>query len=299
MSTWALEKASSRAWGLQRERRIVMTKCLTLISMLLASFLGGALAFCLFGDARVLAESNEATFDTITVKELKVLDQAGDVGAVLNSVGGKVGLAMRGQAGKAMSMLAADGLSLSVEGETEVALDSQFLHFEVKGKAVSSLDAETLCMTDERENQRVLLGASKGKAESKKAVLYMRDQNGKLRSMVGEGDLMLCDKNAEGSMVINAEGLSLFVEAKVRSMLTERGFSVLDENMETRIWLKISDKASEPSIMVLDRAGNTRAVLGVAHTVQDRTEATAGTVESTLTLFNSEGRVVWEAPSSP
>ncbi len=118
--------------------------------------------------------------------------------------------------------------------------------------------------------------------------LDLWDKNGKqgvaLR-MLGDGSsrLLLYDKNGK-----NRAALGAYADGSSRLIL-------FDTNGKKRAALRVFADGS-PSLNLRDKSGKVRAELGVTTTVDRRTGAEIKTAESTLTLFNSKGDVIWDAP---
>jgi len=56
------------------------------------------------------------------------------------------------------------------------------------------------------------------------------------------------------------------------------------------------DADGSPGLVLSDEQGNTRAVVGVTNLETARTGATQKTAESSLMLFDKEGKVLWQEP---
>jgi hypothetical protein len=83
--------------------------------------------------------------------------------------------------------------------------------------------------------------------------------------------------------------------------------AVLASDTDGTVYLRLRDKdgkpragltlfADSPSLDLWDKNCETRAVLGVTTTVDKVTGAETKTAESTLTLYDAQGTVVWQAP---
>jgi hypothetical protein len=70
--------------------------------------------------------------------------------------------------------------------------------------------------------------------------------------------------------------------------------SLHDKAGKERVCLSVLD--DEPAVVVCDGAGSDRAVLGVAHLKLTRTGAKETTAESSLVLFDKDGKVIHRAP---
>jgi hypothetical protein len=71
--------------------------------------------------------------------------------------------------------------------------------------------------------------------------------------------------------------------------------SLYDGNWKERGRLFV-DTEGKPGLALRDSQGKDRAVLGVAELETIKTGATQRTAESSLVLFDKEGKVIWEAP---
>ena len=120
--------------------------------------------------------------------------------------------------------------------------------------------------------------------------------------VVRANQFVLADENGEtrATLSIGRHGpeLSLWDENGLgRAQLTVRNdgpvLGLWDENGTGRAELIV--KNAGPILILSDKNGKTRAELGVSGT-ESRDGTTAQHSESTLTLFNPEGRVIWQSP---
>ncbi|MCZ6571669.1 MAG: hypothetical protein O7C98_00705 [Planctomycetota bacterium] len=118
------------------------------------------------------------------------------------------------------------------------------------------------------------------------------------------GSLALKDKDgntrAHLAMVDGTPRLALFDKAgKTRARLAvmdgNPGLALFDKDGEARAHLIVFADGS-PGLDLYDKDGQTRATLGVSRGVDKRTGAETKTAESTLTLFDGKGGVLWQAP---
>ncbi len=76
---------------------------------------------------------------------------------------------------------------------------------------------------------------------------------------------------------------------------TPVSFRLLDRQHKFRAVLELSDDGA-PSLEMSDMNGNSRAVLGRGALTTARTGATEQRPESSLVLFDKDGKVIWTAP---
>ncbi|MHC4137639.1 MAG: hypothetical protein ACYS0K_22055 [Planctomycetota bacterium] len=124
----------------------------------------------------------------------------------------------------------------------------------------ATLSAKHLSFMDKARTLRVLLTREHGGAS-----LMFADGNGKLRAVLSTTEV-----------------------GSTRLRLS-------DHNDEMRALLRVLPDGS-PSLGLYDKNGRDRAVLGVTTTVDKKTGAETKTAESTLTLYDAKGKVIWKAP---
>ena len=173
---------------------------------------------------------------------------------------------------------------------------------QAKAKDLQHLKVRSLTLIDAKGRNRVVL-TDYG--------LRVSDLNGKTRAMLvargdGSSGLHLYDKNGKnratlGTLVDGSPRLLLYDKsgnARMSLGALNDGLSRLalyDKNGKTRAALRALGDGS-PSLVLSDRDGNVRAELGGTTIVDKRTGAETKTAESSLTLFDAKGTVIWEAP---
>ena len=133
------------------------------------------------------------------------------------------------------------------------------------------------------------------------------DKNGKecisLTEIAGFPHIALFDENEKEriSLVVRQRGTGVTIRdkyEKVRISLAEFNDNpyiyIRDKYEKPRIRLGESD--GDPSIIILD-ANRERAVLGCTELETIKTGTTSKTSESSLTLFDKEGKVLWRVPT--
>jgi hypothetical protein len=109
--------------------------------------------------------------------------------------------------------------------------------------------------------------------------LQFMDKNGVVRNLLDSSSLSFADGGATPRVVLDTNGPG------------GPCLSLMDKNGRTRTLLHEKD-----GLTLHDKNGQIRAVLGVTHTVDKRTGAKTTTAESTLTLYDANGKVIWKAP---
>jgi len=110
--------------------------------------------------------------------------------------------------------------------------------------------------------------------------LTVRDKNGKTRATLDADDegvsLRLCGKDTWPSALL--------------AVLADGGAGLVlnDKNSKLRASLLVGGDGS-PTLLLGDKNGQTRAALGA-------TETETRTAESTLTMYDAKGNVIWQAP---
>ena len=104
----------------------------------------------------------------------------------------------------------------------------------------------------------------------------------------GSTSMSMFDRDNELKLVLNTEpNISLFTEAKSGMQLTASEITLVNsENMSS---------VTPTGFKLIDSNGN-RAVLGQVDLVTTSTGGTSTTPLSALTLFDKEGKVIWNAP---
>ena len=129
--------------------------------------------------------------------------------------------------------------------------------------------------------------------------LTVKAKDGRITKITG-GDMTLIDANGEtrASLCTSKGGVASLGlnddsgRYRVALILPKDGapgFYLRDRIGRFRALLSLL-KDGSPSLRLTDKDGKTRAVLGVT------TVAGKKTAESTLTLFNAKGDVIWQAP---
>jgi len=131
---------------------------------------------------------------------------------------------------------------------------------QVKPKVLEEVRAKRFVMVDKDGKPRGELGVFKDVPN-----LVLADENGKYR--VGLG--------------VSKDG---------------PGLSFRDKEGEQRLTLGLSDGLGGPSLALSDRAGLHRAVLGCDVAVNETTDVEHKYPESTLTLYDASGKVIFQAP---
>ena len=125
------------------------------------------------------------------------------------------------------------------------------------------ITAEQFQLVDKEGNMRVVIGMSPKRGP----VLGFTDENGQTRIFLG-----LTSVDGETWPIL-----------KLRDA---------DEDMR----ISISGGNGNPRISVLDKYGNSRAVLGCAALKAASTELVETKPESSISLFNEDGKMIWAAP---
>ncbi len=84
-------------------------------------------------------------------------------------------------------------------------------------------------------------------------------------------------------------------EAPVRNVVRAKKFELVGPAGNVRALLATGPDVG-PGLQLSDAAGNERAVVGCTTTRSKRTDAEIKHPESTLSLFNAEGDLLWQAP---
>jgi hypothetical protein len=138
--------------------------------------------------------------------------------------------------------------------------------------------AEPFLMMTGKERTEVMLGTEGGPA------LKLSDQEGKVRSVIALDHLGLLDQ-----------------EGKARSFFGlgphgEPALALFDQEGKARMAINLGTKG-EPALTLADQEERERAMLGSAELKRVMTGSTERTAESSLVLFDKEGRVIFQAPS--
>lgn len=176
---------------------------------------------------------------------------------------------------------------------------SEFVLVDVGGKTRATLSmfvgGPRLVLYDENEAFRVGL-----LVEEEGPRLVLLDNNGEFRvgleAREKVASLTLYDKNGKTGTRLAARGLGLYDEnEKLRiSLLPDVPVMALyDENDKLRIGLAASKDG--PRLDLCDENGKARALLGRGQTTTPDGKVISYP-ESSLLLFNPEGKVVWQAP---
>jgi hypothetical protein len=135
----------------------------------------------------------------------------------------------------------------------------------------------------------LLSGQAKGKDLQDLVVgsLTLKDKDGKTRAQLH------VDEDGSASLLFRDK------DGKTRALLSvlangPPGLYLYDKYGRARAALYVD--AGVPVLNLSDKGGRTRAALGVTTTVDKRTGAETKTTESTLTLFDAMGNVIWKAP---
>ena len=150
---------------------------------------------------------------------------------------------------------------------------------QAKGKNLQDLEVRSLTLKDKAGKRRALLAV----VADRSPTLALFDKDGKLRAQFRVG--------ADGS-----PGLFLHDKTTMpRAALILDGLFLHDKDSKTRAALTAGEDGST-GLVLFDKDGKKRATLGVTTTVNKRTGAETKTAESTLTLFDAKGGVIWRAP---
>jgi hypothetical protein len=120
--------------------------------------------------------------------------------------------------------------------------------------------------------------------------LWLEDRNGKARITLASS------ARAEGQPVLQLSDN----DGKVRIAATVNkdglpGLTLADKDAQARVGMMIVDADGNPALAVSDREGRLCAVLGVASLGKTRAGSAKQTAESSLVLFDKEGKVLWQA----
>jgi len=137
-------------------------------------------------------------------------------------------------------------------------------------------------------------------------MLVLWDNNGKVSAGLGLGpdgspNLALVDANGKGSVLLSSSSLVLFDgnrRYRVTLGLTSNNapsLSFWGEKGEARAVLSLNPD-SGPSLELYDEKGKSRAALGATDLEAARTGTVEKRPESSLVLFDKEGKVLWQAP---
>lgn len=143
-----------------------------------------------------------------------------------------------------------------------------------------------LALSDDKGQLRVTLGSGPGGS----VALHLRDEQGQGRVVLSfisglSGGPSLSLRDSEGK---EQAGLYTFSRGQP-SLFMQDGAG------KWRAALGL-DGGGRPSLTLSDAAGNPRAVLGVTSTVTIKTGQTTTRPESSLVLFDKDGKVMWQAP---
>ena len=264
---------------------------------------GGAASIRLVEDKPVSDEDVEATdIGIVRAYAFQVVDRKGKVLASLNEFGLRLEDSLGGEAAAGSVVLSPfTGLSFNYpEGEGNIRLSRLGLQFHYsQGK--ESIDLSpfvglrflvpdgTVRLACSYEG--LMLADSKG---VQRAVLTIDEKkNGPFLSLDREG--------GKGSMQITDSKLGLFhTDGKSRILMVvgddgAPALTLFGESPTEGIGIAI-DNEGDPRVSLCDSSGKTRAELGCTKLVVKRTGETRKTAPSTLTLFDKEGDVIWQAP---
>jgi hypothetical protein len=180
--------------------------------------------------------------------------------------------------------------AVAAEGAGEVPKEiraNAFIVEDENGTVRARLSERRLDLLDEKGLERASLGVS---------FLSLNDEKGELRAGLGTRGLGLRGERGELRVSLGSElGLSLWDErGELRAGLGTCGLDLLDEKGVSRASLIASKDGA--SLSVRDETGRDRAVIGSTETERVRDGATIHSPESSIHLFDKDGKVLWRAP---
>jgi hypothetical protein len=179
------------------------------------------------------------------------------------------------------------------------------------GSIFLTLMGEPLLMMDAQKGGGIQFSFSNTDDDLAQPTLYLVDHERTVRTEISLGPhgmplLALSDQERKASTVIGFEsgGEPLLKlsdqEGKGRTTIGlathgEPALTLADKEEKLRMGIGL-DTQGEPLLTLFDREGKERAVLGSTQLQQVKTGASERTAESSLVLFDKEGRVIFRAP---
>ncbi len=114
----------------------------------------------------------------------------------------------------------------------------------------------------------------------------------KVAKVIEAEEFIIRDKNKQMRVSISSLGIQVLNAEEVTSVFSD-GITLGTRKLQLIV---LSNTSTGPSISLRDRQGNTRALLGRASLGLTRTGAEIRLAESSLTLFNKKGELIWGAP---
>jgi hypothetical protein len=176
-----------------------------------------------------------------------------------------------------------------------------FLVAQGKNKVPPDLVVRSLAVKDRNGRIRARLFLQE-RERGEEPILTMEDPYG-TGAYVSPGGLGITGAGGKSSAGIGlsnhrAPGLQMTdTNGRIRVSLSTVGAPTLemrDAKGKTRVWLTAAWDG--PALELSDKDANTRAALGATDFVNKATGAETKTAESTLTLFDAKGSVIWQAP---
>ena len=235
---------------------ITKQNALFMLAMLVASFLGGAMASLLLGDRTVLAKA-----DVVAATSFTLVDEEG------RSRGGL----WADSSGTKLSLRSADGRS-------DVHL------YAGEGGRMSVNLTERYSASDAGKSRFWITSGGRSYTTSEVERIGTEGTDISKLGRPANANLFLQDAVTGGSLQVTFDSEGPYLRMSQGFLSDLRGGEIL-----------LDFEADGPAIKLVHDYKD-RAVLGVTHTVSKTTEERQTTAPSSLTLYNSKGTVVWQAP---
>ncbi len=143
----------------------------------------------------------------------------------------------------------------------------------------------------ERENRRLKLSGIIVLFLIGAVVLMGQAKPSKGAKVIEAEEIIIRDKNKQIRVSISSLGIHVLNAEEVTSVFSD-GITLGTRKLRLMV---LSNTSTGPSLSLVDRQGNIRALLG-ASLEMTGTGAVTRRAESSLTLFDQKGEVIWSAP---
>jgi len=122
-------------------------------------------------------------------------------------------------------------------------------------------------------------------------VLMGQGRPSKVAEVIEAEEIIIRDKNKQVRVSISSLGIHVLNAEEVTSVFSD-GITLGTRKLRLMV---LSNTSTGPSLSLMDRQGNIRALLGASLELI-RTGAVNRRAESSLALFDKKGELIWSAP---
>ena len=122
-------------------------------------------------------------------------------------------------------------------------------------------------------------------------VLMGQARPSKVAKVIEAEEIIIRDKNKQIRVSISSLGIHVLNAEEVTSVFSD-GITLGTRKLRLMV---LSNTSTGPSLSLMDRQGNIRALLGASLELIG-TRAVTRRAESSLALFDQKGEVIWQAP---